>query len=137
MSSSFERFAPKVHPATRPVEQDDPMALCATAIPGDPAIMLECLVMEYARLGWGSEQILALFRDPFYPTLYQLWRTWGEADVRTRLADVLQRTGVFRVREVLHDEPAPPDPELVQLGMPMARSSRPERSEGSRHAEGQ
>ena len=39
-----ERFVPKVHPATREIEAEDPMELMAEIAPGDPDVMLNCMV---------------------------------------------------------------------------------------------
>jgi hypothetical protein len=114
------RFVPKVHPATRAVEPDDPMTLYATPVPGDPEWMMACVVEEFARMGWGAGQILGLFRSPFYPALYDLRQHHGEAWVRERVEEVLARTGAFRVRvtEAAEEEKAnEPGPEMVPLGL--------------------
>jgi hypothetical protein len=110
---------PKVHPATRPAEADDPFLLRATAVGGDVEVMIECLVREYAWLGWDAERLLGLFRDPAYPMLNAVLQHYGEEGVRRRVEKVLQRTGVFRVSGVVSDEPEPADeaPELFQLGV--------------------
>ena len=54
MDSDPERFVPKVHPATRAVEPDDPMDLDATLVPGDVDLMFRSVVQEYAWMGWGD-----------------------------------------------------------------------------------
>jgi hypothetical protein len=119
MVPEAERFVPKVHPATRPVEPDDPLTLHATAVAGDPEVMLHCLAQEYAWMGWNAEDILRLFRDPFYPALHSLWCLYGEAGLRERLTAVLRQTGILRLDETLRDEPeqAEEEPELIQLGI--------------------
>ena len=119
MTAASERYVPKVHPATRPVEPDDPMTLHATPAPGDPEVMLRCLVQEYAWMGWDGEQILALFHDPFYPALHSLLQLCGENGLRERLTALLGQTGVFRVRESVREspEPAESEPPLVELGI--------------------
>jgi hypothetical protein len=115
-----ERFVPKVHPATRAVEPDDPLTLYANEVMGDPEVMLQCLVQDYAWMGWGEELILGLFQNPFYPALNQLWRTFGEAGVRTRVAALLRQTGVYRFEGTVCEGPEPEDeePPLVELGLP-------------------
>jgi hypothetical protein len=122
MESRSDRFVPKVHPATRPVEPEDPYTLHATSAAGDPEVMLLCLVQEYAWMGWDAEQILGLFRDPSYPALNQLWDYYGEAAVRERVAGLVRETGVFRFHGTVCDGPAEEaeeaEPELVPLGIP-------------------
>jgi hypothetical protein len=137
MATTPERFVPKVHPATRPVEPEDPMTLHATAVFGDPEIMLQCVIQEYAWMGWDAEQILALFHDPFYPALHELLRMYGESAIRQRIAAVLGTMGVFRFEGTVHDEPEPAseEPELVELGVPAHWSSCPSQPPGrSSHA---
>jgi hypothetical protein len=133
MDTPPERFVPKVHPATRPVEADDPLALCATSVSGDPEVMLECLVQEYAWMGWGVPQILRLFGDPGYPALNGLLDHYGIEGVRRRVAAVLGRMGVFRVSGTVRDDPEPEDdePELIDLG-----TRRVLVSKGDSHAQG-
>jgi hypothetical protein len=112
------RLVPKVHPATREVEADDPMELVAEPVPGDPDVMLACLVQEFAGLGWDADQLLALFRHPAYPVLNHLLAHYGEAEVRRRVADLLAQSGVFRVRETVADpDPEDDEPELIQLAV--------------------
>jgi hypothetical protein len=120
MATAPDRFVPKVHPATRPVEPEDPLTLYATPVAGDPEVMLQCLVQEYAWLGWGLEQILGLFRDPCYPALHRLWQVYGEAGIRERIAPLLAQTGVFRFKETVREDPETEEemPDLIELGIP-------------------
>lgn len=138
MNSSNDRFVPKIHPTTRPVEPDDPMTLYATPIAGDPEVMLRCLVQEYAGMGWDAEHMVALFRDPYYPVLHELWRRFGEVGIREQIAAVLSQTGVFCCEGAALDEAGPTEPELVQIGLPTqwrgVRSESPERPGGTSHA---
>ena len=133
MNSEPPRFVPKVHPATRPAEADDPLSLHAISLEGDPERMLHCVVQEYAWMGWGGEQILNLFRDPFYPALRELWDRYGEANLRERIAALIQQTGVFHfrvtIREELEPESEKGEPELIELGIPAQW-----RAKGSDHA---
>jgi hypothetical protein len=134
MHPSFERFVPKVHPVSRPAEADDPLTLHATPVAGDPEVMLECLVQEYAWMGWDTEQILTLFRDPNYPALNALLCHYGEDGVRRRVAAVLGRMGSFHVSGAVRDDPEPDDdePDLIELG-----TSRMSVSKGDSHAQGE
>jgi hypothetical protein len=112
-----QRLVPKVHPATRPVEQDDPLEMFATGVPGDPEVMLQCLIQEYAWMGWNTGQIFQLFADPNYPALHSLLCFYGEAVIRERIANLLGQTGVFRCEGTVIEEPEPSE-ELVELGIP-------------------
>jgi hypothetical protein len=126
-------MVPKVHPLDRPAEADDPYTLHATAVSGDPEVMLECLVQEYAWMGWDMPQVLRLFADPGYPALNALLAHYGANGVRRRVAAVLGRMGVFRVSGTVRDEPEPEDdePELMQLGTRRVRATK-----GDSHAQG-
>ena len=133
MTTEPSRFVPKAHPASRPVEAEDPLSLHAISLEGDPELMLHCVVQEYAWMGWGIEQILSLFRDPFYPALRELWDRYGEANLRERIASLIQQTGIFHFQVTIREEPEPKpeeaEPELVELGIPAQW-----RAEGSDHA---
>ena len=128
MDPAAEQYVPKIHPATRPVEPEDPMTLYATPVAGDPEVMLQCLAQEYAWLGWGAEEILGLFHDSFYPALNELLRAYGEDGIRERLTAVLGPMGVFRFTGAVRDDP---EPELIQLGI--RGQGKPE---GTNHAAG-
>jgi hypothetical protein len=138
MPVESQQYVPKVHPATRAVEADDPMTLTATTVPGDPEEMLRCIIQEYAWMGWTLDQLMCLFRDPFFPALFGLWQLYGEAGLRERAAAILGQTGVFQfqaaVVEALEwDEEDDEEPELIQLGW---RSHAPETVKGDPHAAG-
>ena len=135
MSGSSENWVPKIHPATRAVEPDDPMTLHAAEVEGDPDIMLQCVVQDYAWMGWGAEQILSLFRDRSYPVLHQLLSMYGDAGIRERIDELLGQMGVFRVQGFVHESPDPEEgePELIQLGF---REHGHDEWKGDDHAEG-
>ena len=117
MAESSDNFVPKLHPATRPVEPEDPMNLFAVEVPGDPELMLRMLVEEYARIGWGLEELLRLFRDPFYVAAHGLWLHYGEDELRRRLTALLSRVGVLRVKTTVS---SPPAEQLVQINLSSA-----------------
>lgn len=112
MSDPSSNHVPKVHPATRAVEPEDPMNLFAVEVPGDPQLMLRLLVEEYARMGWGLEEQLRLFRDPFYVAAHGLWLHYGEDGLRSQLTDLLRRVAVVRVKATVS---SPHAQELVQI----------------------
>jgi hypothetical protein len=120
MPMDQERFVPKVHPATRAVEPDDPMSLTATAVAGDADLMFRSVVQEYAWMGWNADQIIDLFKDPFYPVLNSLWCALGESVVSERVRSVLRRTGVLHFKTTLEEAPETANfgPEVIQIGMP-------------------
>ena len=97
MNSANVDAVPKVHPASREILPDDPMEMHGFEIPGDPALMLRLLVEEYARIGWGLEDLMRLARDPNYTAFHGLWRSLGEEELRRRIAAALSRCGVIRV----------------------------------------
>ena len=56
-------------------------------------------------MGYGAEEILALFREPQYAAIHPAYLRLGEDAVRARIAAVLEECGVFRVTD-RHAEPA-------------------------------
>jgi hypothetical protein len=102
------------------VEPADPMELMATPVQGDPEVMLQCIVQEFAWMGWNAEQLLELFGSPAYPVLNQLREHYGAEEVRQRIQALLGRSGVFRFRETIAPDPEPEEddePELIQLSI--------------------
>jgi hypothetical protein len=91
------------HGRDKDPEPDDPTELMMVPVPGgDPVLMATCLIEEYARMGMGEKEILALFSRPTYQT-HALYLERGEAWVRNLIRDVLARTGRMRVSvTVLH-----------------------------------
>ncbi len=96
------------------------MELVATPVQGDPEVMLQCIVQEFAWMGWDADQLLGLFHSPAYPVLNQLREHYGEAEVRQRIQALLGRSGVFRFRETIAEDPEPAEddePELIQISI--------------------
>lgn len=120
MSSVDEQFVPKVHPATRMVEAEDPMLLVGSEAAGDPNVMLDCMIQEFSWMGFDPEQLLQMFRSPVYPVLHQLLEQFGEQGVRRRLDELFGQTGTPRFAAFVDDEPPPEDdePQLIQIAMP-------------------
>lgn len=121
MLPSPEHWGPKVHPLTREVEAEDPMELMANPVHGDPEVMLQCIVEEFAWMGMEANELLGLFHSPMYPVLNQLLEHFGEEAVRQRVQTLLGGAGVlFRVQETIAADPLPEDedePVLVQLSL--------------------
>ena len=118
MSDVSPRVGPKVHPATREVLPEDPMDLQGFEVPGDPHLMMRLLVEDYARMGWNTEAIMSLANDPNYQVFHGLQRMFGEEELRRRIADVIGRCGVMRVKTT---EPESPPTQLVQIDLPAAK----------------
>ncbi|MFI5456383.1 MAG: hypothetical protein ACHRXM_13120 [Isosphaerales bacterium] len=124
METDQERFVPKVHPLSRAAEPDDPMTLSATAIAGDPDVLIRAVIQEYAWMGWDAGQIAALFHDPFYPVLNGLLQALGEACIRSRIDAVFARYGVYRFRATVHEALDDSAPDVVQIGTLMREEPR-------------
>ncbi|MBI3890604.1 MAG: hypothetical protein HY303_03635 [Candidatus Wallbacteria bacterium] len=88
------------HPKDRAWEPEDPMLMHGNATPGEPEAMLQCLVEEYGRQGWNSEQIVRLFESPFFQATFDLGRRLTGEGIRSRVEQILARTGVLRFRTV-------------------------------------
>jgi hypothetical protein len=130
MTTDTQRFVAKVHPATRALEMEDPLEMFATAVPGDPEVMLQCLIQEYASMGWNTKQILSLFNDPSYPALHSLLHAYGESAIAEQIAALLDRSGVFCCEGTVIEGPEPSaEKELVELGIPA-------QWKGNAHAQG-
>lgn len=84
------------HPRERSPEPDDPMSLGAQGVPGDTELMLDCLIEEYARMGWPAEKILLLFDRPFFQATHGLNELYGATAIRQRIDSVIARCGVLR-----------------------------------------
>jgi len=114
-----DNAVPKVHPATRPVEPEDPMNLHGTEVPGDPELMLRILVEEYARMGFGPDVMMQMFRDPEYQAPYGLWRLFGDEELFARIVEILGGCGIFRTTIIESV------PELPEEPVPFAEDARP------------
>ncbi len=118
MNNVFPGVGPKVHPATREVLPEDPMDLQGFEVPGDPHLMMRMLVEDYARMGWNTEAIMSLAIDPNYQVFHGLLRMLGEDELRHRIADVIGRCGVMRVKTTERESPPT---QLVQIDLPAAK----------------
>lgn len=89
------------HPKDRPAELADPLQLMAGGVEGDPLLMLDCIVEEYARMGADEEQVYALFEDPTFLATHGLHGLLGPASTRDRVRRVLSRCGVLRFTQTV------------------------------------
>jgi hypothetical protein len=101
MNSTGGDAVPKVHPASREILLDDPLEMHGFEVPGDPELMLRLLVEEYARIGWGLDDV---------------WRSHGDDELRRRVAEILARCSVIRVTTT---ETVPLSERLVQIELPV------------------
>lgn len=113
MDTNEERWVPKVHPLARDAEPEDPLELVPHHVAGDPDQMLDSILQEFAWMGCGAEELLALFWHPNYPLLRELRAFYGDEEIRRRVEGVIARWGVFRCQERLVEEEQ--IPELVQV----------------------
>jgi hypothetical protein len=96
---------PPVHPRDRVIEPEDPMMLEPVELDGDPEIMIDCLIEEFARMGWDAPTIVRMFDDPFYEGPYRARQRYNADAFETRVRRVLARCGTLRVRLVENDQP--------------------------------
>jgi hypothetical protein len=126
MFTPTDNWVPKVHPLARVVEPEDPMELIATDAPGDPDLMLDSVLHEFAWMGMDGAQLAELFHSPAYPVLNLLLTYFGEDEVRRRIEQLLARSGVLRVREILAEDPEPEgEPDLLQVSVQRVAERRP------------
>jgi hypothetical protein len=87
------------------------MLISAVEMDGDPLIMLDCIVEEYARMGCDFEMIAHVFDNPFYEGTFGLTRSLGAEAVRKRIRETLARCGVMRFSAIeTPDEAERPEP---------------------------
>lgn len=106
---------PKIHPSSREILPDDPLEMHGLEVRGDPELMLRMLVEEYARIGWGLDELMQLASDPNYSAFHGLSQAFGKDELRRRIGNILARCGVIHVRAV---EAATATEYLVQIDKP-------------------
>ncbi len=79
----------------KPAAADDPMQVRGDSVPGDQQVMLQCLIEEFARMGWNANQIRLLFENKFFLASHGLAERLGQEAVRECIEQTLQRCGVF------------------------------------------
>ncbi len=85
---------------TREAKTDDPMELVGVRlpVPDDQAMrdMAECFVEEFVRLGRTADELMSMFRNPFYEGVHQAYRALGEAHIGELIAKYIR---LFRPAE--------------------------------------
>ena len=85
-------------------EPTDPMELVCEIIPGDARFLAQCVIEEFALIGYGAEDLFTLFREPMYPMLNNILRKKGEAFVCNLINEVLVECGTLKVKtEIVHE----------------------------------
>ncbi len=80
------------------LDHDDPLECMGVALPGDTTeAMAEAFVEEYLLMGYGDDELLALFQDRFYMAPHLVWRTKGEPWVRDLIRRVHEGTPQVKV----------------------------------------
>ncbi|GIX47156.1 MAG: hypothetical protein KatS3mg131_1367 [Candidatus Tectimicrobiota bacterium] len=108
---------------------DDPTELVGVGIPGgDMDEMVVGLLEEFIREGWDDEQLLQLFRNPFYRIPHRLYRLKGEAYIREVLAKLRAQWGYWEVQQPPEEASccATGEQELIQLEGPSQNTAAPE-----------
>ena len=103
----------RTHPKDRAPQADDPMEISGIEIEGDPQVMLQCIVEEFARMGCDAEDILRMFDDPFFQGPYGINLAFGRQYIRRYVTSMLKQSGVMRVRVI--EQPPEEDLEPVTL----------------------
>ena len=123
--------AEEQHPRDRPIEPADPMQLTAEPVDGDPRVMLDSIIEEYAGLGWNGERIAELFAKPFFQATWGLTALFGPEQVRARIDAVLARRGVMRFVTTVEPEP---DPDSAHIPEHLNCAPPSTDEEGEKHA---
>lgn len=113
--NEHEQWVSKVHPLARDAEPEDPYELMAERVPGDPEVMLECLLQEFLWMGWDADQLWPLFHDPSYPLLQELQQHFGADELRRRLDRLTKQWGTLRFRESIAEPEEEPDVYEIRL----------------------
>jgi hypothetical protein len=96
-------------------EPDDPQVLVGVALPADEAAtrdMAYAFAEEFARMGYGAERLLQLFRNPYYAAAHAAYRTLGAAAVRGIVAECVGCWGGVRAVDRAPGAGASGPPEL-------------------------
>jgi hypothetical protein len=78
----------------READTDDPMELVGVRlpVPDDQAMrdMAECFVEEFVRLGHTADELMSMFRNPFYGGVHQTYQALGEAHIGELIAKYIR-----------------------------------------------
>ncbi len=107
-----QRDAVATAPESKPLDPDDPMEIKAAVIAGDERLMMECLIEEFAHLGWSAKKIAGMFGEPNFLAAHGLEKRFGRQAVLECIEHTLARCGVF------HFEMKKTSPLIKQVSSP-------------------
>ena len=87
-------------------DPSDPEKLVGVSLPGADEVtgaMAAAFADEFAQLGYTQEEILELFRAPFYSAVHRAWQLLGEAEIARIVGESVAVWS--RVRTVVTDRP--------------------------------
>ena len=90
-------------------DPSDPNMLVSVMLPGDADSaheMVYVLAEEFARLGYSRQQLLALFKNPFYGGAHGAYRALGEEETLSIIDECVNVWGNSRV--TVQDVQPPP-----------------------------
>jgi hypothetical protein len=113
---------------------DDPHILVGVALPGGPEAardMAAAIAEEFAAMGLGEEQIMGLFRNPFYAGAHRAMALLGATAVRRMVRESLDVWGRMRieVRDARDDAGAAAP---LRIGRRSAADEAPEHEDRAR-----
>lgn len=84
--------------ATKSFEENDPLELIGVELSGifptevdSLEEMARTFIDEYARIGWNREELLKMFRDPFYQGPHAIYRAKGEPFIQRLIEERLSQ----------------------------------------------
>jgi hypothetical protein len=81
---------------SKEVEEDDPLEVVRVSYTSNPEIdrfTAQCIVEEYALVGFGPSDVRALFMSPNYAALHALFQRYGSEFVDESIAAVFPTEG--------------------------------------------
>jgi len=81
------------------VDEEDPLEIVGVELPvseEELAWVARCFIEEFALFGYGREALVALFRDPQYRGVHDIYRRKGEAWVARVVDEVAAEWGAPR-----------------------------------------
>jgi hypothetical protein len=82
--------------ASKATELDDPLEMIGVPYPSDPEVdryTAQCIVEEYALIGFAADDVRRLFTSPNYAALYSLFQRYGDEFVDESIAAVFTPKG--------------------------------------------
>lgn len=77
------------HGRDKEAEADDPYELNGINAPGNKEFMARTLIEEYARLGYGKDRLMAIFKNEFYQSAHNVYQDLGEEEIESIIDEVL------------------------------------------------